>query len=195
MTRPHLAILTATILITTGLLTGCTQPTTTPAQELQTILAKINNTPSLTFNLSSSVYNITMNATIQERKPYSKFTIYNDHNQSIYLFRPDGSYYYNQTSKTWTKNPGQTTPSFIVDFIAQLAGNITHANITRGTLYGFPVHIFTNHTGQVTLQVWIWDDYGVPLQTQQIINNTIYSLAFYSYYSFNPLPDSTFNIQ
>lgn len=189
----QLTALGITILITASVLSGCTQ--TTPPESAHDILLKATTLPSITYHISSSIQNRTYTAEAWDKNPYFKIILTINEQQISLIFRPDGDYIYNTTTNTWTNDPVRAPAPLISSFAHSLLENLSTSTVTTGTLDGLPVHIIAHSSGQALVTTWIWDDYGVPLQTQESTNNQTISIVQYANYSFADIPDSTFSIQ
>lgn len=189
----RLAALGITILITASILSGCTQMT--QPESVHDILLKATTLPSITYHISSSIQNRTYTAEAWDKNPYFKIILTVNGQQIFLIFRPDGNYMYNATTNTWTNDPVRAPAPLISSFANSLLENLSTSTVTTGMLDGKPVHIIAHYGGQALDTTWIWDDYGVPLQTQESTNNRTISIVQYANYSFADIPDSTFSIQ
>jgi len=219
-------ILVATILIIVGVSAFTqqhssvdeTEITTTPptAESLKTILEKAETIESLSYDIALTItmpqYGTqTATMTIWQEKPYLKeqiiSTMMGITNTIILIQRPEGTYVYDTAQGKYVLS---TEVSSYATSLQYLDSKTIKDLLNNQSITDFETDIIDGKKATVieytlpvvgenlmTMQVWIWNEKGVPLKayidmTMEEISMTMDFL--FSNYSFADIPDSTFNV-
>jgi outer membrane lipoprotein-sorting protein len=213
------------VLIVVGL-SGCTQQNPSsdektinsapPDEEsLETILDKTESIDSMYFEIDATItmsgYG-TQNAQIQiwQKPPYVKEQIsgmYSGASTTMtVIHRPDGNYTYDAAQGKYVLTPEVTSFSswlqyFDSETLKGLLNNQSLGNMQKVTLDGKQATLFNYSLSveevSVSVQMWIWNDYGVPLKAYVDMDMKEMAMTVdfvFENYSFSDIPDSTFNI-
>jgi outer membrane lipoprotein-sorting protein len=213
------------VLIVVGL-SGCTQQNPSsdektinsapPDEEsLETILGKTESIDSMYFEIDATITMTgygTQNAQIQiwQKPPYAKEQIsgmYGGTSTTMtVIHRPDGNYTYDAAQGKYVLTPEVTSFSswlqyFDSETLKGLLNNQSLGNMQKVTLDGKQATLFNYSLSveevSVSVQMWIWNDYGVPLKAYVDMDMKEMAMTVdfvFENYSFSDIPDSTFNI-
>ena len=213
------------VLIVVGL-SGCTQQNPSsdektinsapPDEEsLETILGKTESIDSMYFEIDATITMTgygTQNAQIQiwQKPPYVKEQIsgmYGGTSTTMtVIHRPDGNYTYDAAQGKYVLTPEVTSFSswlqyFDSETLRGLLNNQSLGNMQKVTLDGKQATLFNYSLSveevSVSVQMWIWNDYGVPLKAYVDMDMKEMAMTVdfvFENYSFSDIPDSTFNI-
>jgi outer membrane lipoprotein-sorting protein len=213
------------VLIVVGL-SGCTQQNPSsdektinsapPDEEsLETILGKTESIDSMYFEIDATITMTgygTQNAQIQiwQKPPYVKEQIsgmYGGTSTTMtVIHRPDGNYTYDAAQGKYVLTPEVTSFSswmqyFDSETLKGLLNNQSLGNMQKVTLDGKQATLFNYSLSveevSVSVQMWIWNDYGVPLKAYVDMDMKEMAMTVdfvFENYSFSDIPDSTFNI-
>ena len=213
------------VLIVVGL-SGCTQQNPSsdektinsapPDEEsLETILGKTESIDSMYFEIDATITMTgygTQNAQIQiwQKPPYAKEQIsgmYGGTSTTMtVIHRPDGNYTYDAAQGKYVLTPEVTSFSswmqyFDSETLRGLLNNQSLGNMQKVTLDGKQATLFNYSLSveevSVSVQMWIWNDYGVPLKAYVDMDMKEMAMTVdfvFENYSFSDIPDSTFNI-
>ncbi len=202
-----------TILSSLLLISGCTEQKKPSTEEtIQTLLEKAAVIDSIYYEIDASFVvdgaeMQTTTITVWQQTPYLKeeenSTSGNISTTRLIIQRPDGAYLYDPTSQTYQPNtianlPQPSTQTMVND----LLNNQTLTIIGTENISNTPTTIIQYHPNQggnsTTVTLWIWNEKGVPLKEQFTSNaeGTMVTInTIYSNYSFEDIPDSTFNVE
>jgi len=207
-------------------LSGCTQQNpssdektinSAPPEEesLETILDKTESIDSMYFEIDATITMTgygTQNAQIQiwQKPPYAKEQIsgmYGGTSTTMtVIHRPDGNYTYDAAQGKYVLTPEVTSFSswlqyFDSETLKGLLNNQSLGNMQKVTLDGKQATLFNYSLSveevSVSVQMWIWNDYGVPLKAYVDMDMKEMAMTVdfvFENYSFSDIPDSTFNI-
>jgi len=213
------------VLIVVGL-SGCTQQNPSsdektinsapPDEEsLETILGKTESIDSMYFEIDATITMTgygTQNAQIQiwQKPPYVKEQIsgmYGGTSTTMtVIHRPDGNYTYDAAQGKYVLTPEVTSFSswmqyFDSETLKGLLNNQSLGNMQKVTLDGKQATLFNYSLSveevSVSVQMWIWNDYGVPLKAYVDMDMKEMAMTVdfvFENYSFSDIPDSTFSI-
>jgi len=213
------------VLIVVGL-SGCTQQNPSsdektinsapPDEEsLETILGKTESIDSMYFEIDATITMTgygTQNAQIKiwQKPPYVKEQIsgmYGGTSTTMtVIHRPDGNYTYDAAQGKYVLTPEVTSFSswlqyFDSETLKGLLNNQSLGNMQKVTLDGKQATLFNYSLSveevSVSVQMWIWNDYGVPLKAYVDMDMKEMAMTVdfvFENYSFSDIPDSTFNI-
>ncbi|MBP1662648.1 MAG: hypothetical protein H6P94_897 [Thermoplasmatales archaeon] len=213
------------VLIVVGL-SGCTQQNPSsdektinsapPDEEsLETILGKTESIDSMYFEIDATITMTgygTQNAQIQiwQKPPYAKEQIsgmYGGTSTTMtVIHRPDGNYTYDAAQGKYVLTPEVTSFSswlqyFDSETLKGLLNNQSLGNMQKVTLDGKQATLFNYSLSveevSVSVQMWIWNDYGVPLKAYVDMDMKEMAMTVdfvFENYSFSDIPDSTFSI-
>lgn len=213
------------VLITVGL-SGCTQensssdltkiqsgsPTT---ESLETILDKTDSIESMYYEIAASItmpqYG-TQTAAIKiwQKLPYIKEEISSVSGGATYtilvIHRPEGNYTYDTEQGRYVLTPNATSFATSLQYldsgmIKSLLENQTVTNLAAETIDGKQATVIQYSLSMlglnITIKMWIWNDYGVPLKAiiDMTMEETSMTMDFrFSKYSFSDIPDGTFSV-
>jgi outer membrane lipoprotein-sorting protein len=188
-------------------------------ESIQTILAKAESIESMYYEITASInmseYG-TQTATIKmwQETPYLKEQltgVVNGATTTISVIqRPEGTYLYDTTQSkyvlTTTATP-LTTP--LVSYLQYLDSEMIKTYLNNQTLANLETVTYDGKTATViqysplqgenlmTIEIWIWNEQGVPLKaffTMTMEETSLTMELKYSNYSFSDIPDSTFSV-
>ena len=195
-----------------------TEITTTPptTESLQSILEKAETIESLSYDIALTItmpqygtQTATMN--IWQEKPYFKEQILSTTmgitNTIIIIQRPEGTYVYDAAQGKYVLT---TEVSSYVTSLQYLDSKMIKDLLNNQSITDFETDIVDGKKATVieytlplvgenlmTIQVWIWNEKGVPLKAY--IDMTMEDISMtmdfvFGNYSFADIPDSTFNV-
>jgi outer membrane lipoprotein-sorting protein len=207
-------------------LSGCTQENTSsdektinsapPEEEsLETILEKTDSIDSMYFQIDATITMTgygTQNAQIQiwQKPPYVKEQISGMYGGTsttmVVIHRPEGNYTYDTAQGKYVLTPEVTSFSswlqyFDSETLKGLLNNQSIGKYDTVTLDGKKATLFNYSLSveqvNVTVQMWIWNDYGVPLKSYVDMDMKEMAMTIdfvFENYSFSGIPDSTFSV-
>jgi outer membrane lipoprotein-sorting protein len=193
------------------LLSGCTQQSESK-ESIQKILQKANNIGDVYYEIIETTsieygnlpYNSTYTMKIWQKMPYMKTETTTERITQILVIRPDGNYMYNNQTQNYTKiipADNQTRQKFLEEQANELLESQTLKDLGSDTIDGKAVTIveYSYNISEVTMypKFWIWNDKGIPLKME--MKSTIATVNMtmtmeYKNFSFEEIPDSTFNV-
>ena len=194
------------------LISGCTQQSESE-ETIQIILQKANNIGDVFYEVLGTTstefggysYNSTYTMKVWQKTPFMKTeTTTGGELTQIIVFRPDGSYIYNNQTQNYTKfipPDNQTQQKFLEEQSKEMMESQTLKVLGTDTIDGKSVTIveyFNNASGiAISSKCWIWNEKGIPLKMEMISTmigfNTTTTMD-YKNFVFGEIPDSTFNV-
>jgi hypothetical protein len=192
---------------------GCTEQNKISTKEkLQTILEKAAILESVSYQIDTSfiidgVERQNTTVKVWQKNPYLKeeenSTSGNISTTRNIVQRPEGLYLYDPTLQAYQLNTMVTMPQPSTQIMVNdLLNNQTLTIIGTENISGKPTTIIqyspNQESNSTTIQLWIWNEKGVPLKEQYISNSEGISVtidSIYSNYSIDDILDSTFTVE
>jgi len=194
------------------LISGCTQQSESQ-ESIQKILQKANNIGDVFYEVIGTTstefegysYNYTYTMKIWQKTPFMKTeTTTEGELTQIIVFRPDGSYIYNNQTQNYTKflpPDNQTQQKFLEEQSKEIMESQTLKVFGTDTLDGKLVTIVEylyNESGiAISSKCWIWNEKGIPLKMEMkstMMGFNTKTTMDYKNFVFAEIPDSTFNV-
>jgi len=200
--RPTIC-LGAALLITTLLITGCTQNTNNQNSALATLAAKATQIPTLSYTLTTTTamgaYNVNITTQFWQKPHYMKTQTTIMGFTTTIISRPNGTFSYEPMTHTWTLTT-QAQPKSATNYtLEMLAAHLTQTGTE--TLDGKQTTIveYTQVINKTNAQmrIWLWDDNGLPIKivtTTTVLNQTVSTTTLMTDISFDDIQDSVFDL-
>jgi hypothetical protein len=203
--------ISAALVCSIFLLSGCTGQNNTSPETLRTILEKAATLKSMYYELDvSTIIDDSVRQTttmkIWQQTPYLKeevdSTSGNITTTQIIIKRPEGIYRYDDTLQTYELDPIVIIPQpSIAEMVKDLLNNQTLTIERTENISGKTTTILQyapiQSGNSMTMEIWIWNEKGVPLKATSITKSEgITETKEYKYheYSFEDIPEGVFNI-
>jgi outer membrane lipoprotein-sorting protein len=209
--QKEIFVLGAMLVFSFLLMSGCTQQSVTE-ESIQTILQKANIVGDVYYEVIGITsiegggysYNSTYIMKVWQKMPYMKTETTDDETTQIIIFRPDGSYTYNNQTQNYMKllpSNNQTQPKFLEGLANDLMQSQTLKVLGNDTIDGKAATIVQYSYAALEMvispKLWIWNEKGIPLKIE--INSMMMEVIMtttteYKNFIFGEIPDNTFDV-
>ncbi len=184
------------------LLSGCSsnKPSLTAVQE---ILTKAKTITSMKYDEVVTVQNNSINRsiTIWEKPPYMKFYESQGNDSRVFINRPEGVYVELPDKHIFVRSNITLPEESLITLSEKLLSSISFSIVGSETINSVATTIlqYSNNTSNktTTTKVWIWNDKGIPIQTQvtlHIGSITLITTKTMKNFDFSTIPDSEFSV-
>jgi outer membrane lipoprotein-sorting protein len=204
MRKQTMLLMLSGTLVCVLLISGCVSnpPVKT---NIRDILAKAKDIGPFTYDsittTQMSGVNTNLTRHIWEESPYMKVNITGGSNYTVFIKRPDGVYVNIHGTNKFTRINSTFPEPSLLEESNKLLTNISYRVVGNETIEGHAATILQYGEKQsgssVTTKVWIWNDKGVPLETQITIvlgTETVITKTVNANFVFGSIPLSEFAV-
>jgi outer membrane lipoprotein-sorting protein len=188
------------------LISGCFQQTSTSKTSIRDILAKAKTIGPVKYDviitpMINGNYTANRTMTIWEEPPYMKVNMSMGPSYKIFITRPNGTYVNISGPQKFIKTDLAFPETSLIAQSDALRSNITFRVVGNVTIDGNAATVLqytTNRSGDlITTKVWIWNEKGIPLQTEITVvmgKRTFASKTVNKNFVFGDIPLSEFSV-
>jgi outer membrane lipoprotein-sorting protein len=188
------------------LFSGCSSNKPAASESIQDILAKAQTIHSVKYNVTiilaqgnGTANNRTL--TVWEKPPYMKINSSMGDRYQVFIVRPEGLYIGIEGSDKFSKINGSSPEPSLMTQSEILRSNISFRIVGNETVNGVATTVLqystTTSGGTTTTKVWIWNDKGIPIKTQETVvmgEMTFVTTKVMNNFDFSNIPDSEFDL-